>query len=383
MKLPRLRALEFIPHREGEINGFIVRDPLMLTGNVIFIPEPVAFILSFFDGEREFVDVQEAFLKKYGEMLFTEDIERLIDDFDSQLLLDNENYRSRLDNILREYREAPYRKLHSLPRTYKDFSLLRERIREKTKEKEEPEKGIISPHIDYERGLEGYSLAYSGWRAFEGKTLIFLGVNHTPFSDKFILTGKGYETPWGNVEPDLEAIKALEEVLEDPYGDELAHAFEHSIELNVAFLKALMDNFKMVGLLVPSFVHSIEEGKLPEGYEPVFEVLHELSSLPGYFLVSASDLSHYGLRFGDGVKAEKLLPSVEAFDRRILEQAERGNGDGFLSLFFPHKNATHVCGTGSIYVFLKSINTKGKLLGYFNALDPDGGSAVSFAALIY
>lgn len=383
MKLPRLRALEFIPHREGNINGFVVRDPLMLSESVIFVPEPVAFILSFFDGKKEFVDVQEAFLKRYGEMLFSEDLEKLIRDFDNQFLLDNERYHSRLEALQKEYREAPYRKLHSLPLTYKDFSALRERIRSGVREDGVAERGIIAPHIDYGRGFDGYALSYSGWRALEGKTIIFLGVNHTPFRDKFILTGKGYETPWGNVEPDKEVIKALEEVIESPYEDELAHAFEHSIELNVAFLKALLDNFKMVGLLVPSFTEAIEEGKLPGGNQEIFSLLGELSSLSKYILVSASDLSHYGLRFGDGVKAEELQSSVESFDRMLLKRVEEGDGDGFLSMFFPHKNATHVCGTGSIYVFLKSINTNGKLLGYFNAMDPDGSSAVSFAALIY
>lgn len=383
MKLPRLRALEFIPHREGEINGFIVRDPLMLSDSFIFVPEPVAFILSFFDGEKEFVDVQEAFLKRYGEMLFSEDLEKLIRDFDDHFFLENNRYHSRLEKLRKEYRRAPFRKLRSLPLTYKEFSELKEKIKNGVREGDVPEKGVIAPHIDYERGFDGYSLAYSGWKGFEGKTIIFLGVNHTPFSDKFILTRKGYETPWGNVKPDEEVIRALEEVIDDPYGDELAHAFEHSIELNVAFLRALVDNFKMVALLVPSFMEAIEEGKLPRDNQKIVSLLGEFPSLPGYFLVSASDLSHYGLRFGDGVKAEKLLPSVENFDRMLLKRVEEGDGDGFLSVFFPHKNATHVCGTGSIYVFLKSIKKKGKLLGYFNAMDPDGGSAVSFAALIY
>jgi len=383
MKLPRLRPLEFIPHRAGEIQGFIIRDPLMLSGNVMFVPEPVVFILSFFNGEKEMVDLQESFMKRYGEMLFSEDVEKLIEDLDNNLLLENENYFNVLRKLKEGYKNSLYRKLFSLPKTYTDFEELRERIKKAVNEGELPGYGIISPHIDYERGMQGYALAYSGWKGLEGKTLIFLGVNHTPFEDDFILSSKGYETPWGPVETDLEVLNAIGKLLENPYENEIAHAFEHSIELNVSFLKALVRDFKMVALLVPSFSEYIERGTLPVGYEKLFELLHFLAEDEKYVLVSAADLSHYGLRFGDQEKAENLLPYVESFDKTLLKKAQEGDRDGFLSLFFSGRNATHVCGTGAIYVFLKSIKRKGKLLGYFNALDTDRTSAVSFAALIY
>ena len=285
------------------------------------------------------------------------------------------------------FNSNPYIPMNSFPRTYSetysDFDSLRERIRAQVQASEGCERGIISPHIDYERGMRGYVLAYGGWEHLKDKTLIFLGVNHTPLRDGFILSSRGYMTPWGPVEVDREALKALEEVIEEPYSDEIAHFFEHSIELNVAFLKALTD-FKMVGLLVPSFAEFIAQGKLPDqNYQGIFSLLNNMALDENFVLVAAADLSHYGLSFGDSQKAEELRPQVEIFDRYILEKMQMGNGDGFLSSFFPHKNATRVCGTGAIYVFLKSVDKRGRLLGYFNAMDPDGSSAVSFAALIY
>ncbi len=379
MRLPKLREVEVIPYREGE---YIIRDPLLLSDQVLVVPEPVVFILSFLDGEKDELVLKEEFFRRYKEMLFSEDLEGLLKNLSENYLLEDENYIRKMDEIKEKFSRSPYVPLRSLRKSYTDFEALRERINRETPVGEAPRWGIISPHIDYERGRRGYSLAYGGWKELGGKTLIFLGVNHTPFRDKFILSSRGYMTPWGPVETNPEIVKALEEVIEDPYGDEVAHFFEHSIELNVSYLKALTD-FKMVGLLVPSFSQEIAEGALPgEELAPLFSLLNEMVKA-GHILVAAADLSHYGLSFGDEQRAQELLPHVEAFDRIILRKMEEGDGDGFLRSFFPHKNATKVCGTGAIYVFLKSVRERGKLLGYFNAMDPDGASAVSFAALIY
>ncbi len=380
MKLPKIRAVEILPYKEGE---FLLRDPLMLSDQVLVVPEPVVFILTFLDGESEEIALKEAFFRRYREMLFSEDLQEVLKTLGENYLLEDEAFRRRMEEIRREFYSYPYVPMRSLNRGNTDFEALRRRIREETLPGEGPERGIISPHIDYHRGRRGYALAYGGWRDLQGKTVVFLGVNHTPFRDKFILSSRGYMTPWGPVEADREAVKALEEVLEDPYGDEEAHMFEHSIELNVGYLKALTD-FKMVALLTPSFSPYIERGVLPgEEFSPLFSLLKEMAEDDNYILVAAADLSHYGRNFGDKEKAEELLPRVEALDRRLLREMEAGDAEGFLREFFPHKNATRVCGTGAIYVFLKSVGKEGKLLGYFNALDPDGTSAVSFAALIY
>ena len=380
MKLPKLRPVEIIPYREGE---YIIRDPLFLSGEVLVVPEPVIFVLSYLDGEKDELSLKEDFVRKYGEMLFSEDLEGIIKTLREHFLLEDEEYRRKMQELMEWFNSNPYVPMNSLPRTYSDFSSLRERIKSQVQVREECERGIISPHIDYERGMRGYALAYGGWEYLKGKTLIFLGVNHTPLRDGFILSSRGYMTPWGPVEVDRDALKALEEVIENPYSDEIAHFFEHSIELNVAFLKALTD-FKMVGLLVPSFSDFIAQGELPgEDFRRVFSLLEEMAEDDNFVLVAAADLSHYGISFGDKEKAEELLPQVEAFDRYILRKMEEGDGEGFLSSFFPHKNVTRVCGTGAIYVFLKSVNKRGRLLGYFNAMDPDGSSSVSFAALIY
>ncbi len=379
MRLPKLREVEVIPYREGE---YIIRDPLLLSDRVLVVPEPVVFILSFLDGEKDELLLKEEFFRRYREMLFSEDLRGILKNLSENYLLEDEVYMRKMQEVEEEFRASPYVPFRSLRKSYGDFEALKQRIKKETPPGEAPHWGIISPHIDYERGRRGYALAYGGWRELGEKTLVFLGVNHTPFRDKFILASKGYMTPWGPVEPDREAVKAIEQVLEDPYGDEVAHYFEHSIELNVSYLRALT-NFKMVGLLVPSFSKEIAEGALPgEEFSPLFSLLNEMSRA-GHILVAAADLSHYGLSFGDKQRAQELFPQVEAFDRIILRKMEEGDGDGFLRSFFPHKNATKVCGTGAICVFLKSVRSKGKLLGYFNAMEPDGTSAVSFAALIY
>lgn len=385
MKLPKVRGFELIPYRDRERQGFLISDPLRLSGNTLFLPEPAAFIVVHFDGQKDFAELQENFYRKYGEILFRERVEEIIKILDQNFLLENERFHQRIKREEEYFRSTPIRSLFSLSETRQKAVQLKKRLREAVRNQPERnfKKAIVSPHIDFERGLEGYSNSYSCYKKLEGKTVIFLGTNHTPFGEDFILTRKPFETPWKVVNPDLEIIEELEKALSTPYQFELAHRFEHSIELNVVFLSALIEDFKIVPVLTPSFTKNIQEKKLPVEYEPFFSKLKEISRQEKIVLVAAVDLSHIGIRFGTGVEAIRIMEAVEKFDRKIIDKIVNADPDGFLQLFFENKNATNVCGTGPLYTLLEVIEEKGILLGYYKALDPDGSSAVTFTSILF
>ncbi len=385
MKLPRLRAVELIPYQDNQNKGYILNDPLRLSGRSLFIPEPVAFIIAHFDGEKSFADLQENFYRRFGEILFREKVQEIISTLDENYLLENERFQKKMEEEKDAFASSPVREPYSLRLTPQQADTLKRRIQQAVSSfpPEKPSSAIVSPHIDYERGMEAYARCYACYRELEGKTLIILGTNHTPFGDDFILTRKSFLTPWARIDVNTEILEQLEQALDDPYRDEIAHRFEHSIELNVAFLSALTSNFKIVPLLAPSFSRHIEERRFPIEYEGFFAKLKEVSSPPDVLLVAAVDLSHVGLRFGTGVEASKIMAGVENFDRRLIDHILKGDPLGFLREFFPNGNATNVCGTGPLYTLLKVVEGPGRLLGYYRAMDPDGSSAVTFAALLF
>ncbi len=109
--------------------------------------------------------------------------------------------------------------------------------------------GLVSPHAGY---------MYSGPVAAHGffqvaqdglpKCVVILGPNHTGAgSGVSIMTSGKWKTPLGEVQIDEDlgnGIRLVSDIIDD---DIVAHAYEHSIEVQLPFLQHIFgDEFKMV-----------------------------------------------------------------------------------------------------------------------------------------
>lgn len=148
----------------------------------------------------------------------------------------------------------------------------------------QPPKALIVPHAGYiysgPVAASAYSLLEPVRQAIS--RVVLLGPSHRVPVDGLALPGAdAFATPLGAVEIDREAVtslSALPQVVELPE----AHRWEHSLEVQLPFLLAVLDRFTLVPLSV---------GDATE--QEVAEVLERLWGGAETLIVISSDLSHY------------------------------------------------------------------------------------------
>lgn len=147
--------------------------------------------------------------------------------------------------------------------------------------------GLISPHAGY---------IYSGPVAAHGyyyisreptpEVVVIIGPNHTGMgAGVSVWSGGKWITPLGEVEIDSELAERLkrEGVAEI---DEIAHLYEHSIEVQLPFLQFIYkEKFKIlpICMLLQDYETSFELGKI------LAKLLYDKSSL----IIASTDFSHY------------------------------------------------------------------------------------------
>jgi len=148
-----------------------------------------------------------------------------------------------------------------------------------------PPKLLITPHAGYE---------YCGAVAAHAYALI--GLRHHPVIRRVVLLGpahrvalrglaapeaQAFETPLGEVALDLAALAGLDALPQVVRSDRV-HEREHSIEVQLPFLQALLGSFTLVPLVVGD-----------AGAESVAQVLEQVWGGEETLIVISSDLSHY------------------------------------------------------------------------------------------
>ncbi len=79
-----------------------------------------------------------------------------------------------------------------------------------------------------------------------------------------------------------------------------------------------------------------------------------------------------------------LLSWLEAEDRALLGHAERMDGEAFFEHNRRDGDRRHVCGFSAIYTLLAAVPaTRGRVLHYGQAPEPETQSVVSFAAMAF
>lgn len=145
-------------------------------------------------------------------------------------------------------------------------------------------KAIIAPHAGYIYSGPTAAAVYAlvGLARERITRVVLLGPTHRVAVRGLALPeADAFETPLGRVPIDAEAvasIRTLPQVVVSP----AAHASEHSLEVHLPFLQAVLDSFR----LVPLAIGSAEPAE-------VAEVIDALWDGPETLIVVSSDLSHY------------------------------------------------------------------------------------------
>jgi AmmeMemoRadiSam system protein B len=407
MDYPKLRSIDAFPCESSGQKVIGLRDPSRLDDKVLLVSYPVFFVMSLFDGTRSLLDIKTEYMRKFGEILYAERLEEIIHHLDDHYLLENERFATYRRKLEEEFTTAHLRKAvfagtgydadpHKLMEQIDGFFIApRGPGTPGAARTGEPLKGLIAPHIDFQRGGTCYAWPYKALLELPPPDLfIVLGTVHVPTKNPFVLTRKNFETPLGTVPSETALIESLEKKLPfDPFQDEIVHKTEHTIEFQLLFLNYCFRNevpFKIIPVLCSSFHDAINEGVSPldkpdvRAFITALRETVEASPYQTCFIASA-DLAHCGIRFGDASPpSNDFLRNLEREDRALLSSVEAMDSESFYRSVQRDKDRRNICGLPPIYTLLSVLDAdKGTLLDYQQSVEPGGGSVVSYAGMVF
>lgn len=224
---------------------------------------------------------------------------------------------------------------------------------------ERPPKAIIAPHAGYIYSGPVAASAYARVAPLRGRisTVVLAGPAHrVPVRGAAVPKAGAFCTPLGEVNLDEEALAKLRRL---PFveSNDHAHAHEHSLEVHLPFLQAVLGEFRLVPVVVG--------GATPE---QMAQLLGEVWGGDETLVVVSSDLSHF-------------LPYGAAQSR------DRATADSILALS-PRLDPEDACGAAPVNGLLELARSRGlevELLDLRNSGDTAGGRSqvVGYASFMF
>jgi AmmeMemoRadiSam system protein B len=353
------------------------------------------------DGSNSVVDIQAAHMRRFGDMLFREQLDGLVKTLDDYLFLDNETSRARMQQLIDEFHKQVTRlPFHAGVSYESDPDGLRLQLESFfAPENDGPGKprppqtrktiaALMAPHIDLRAGGPSFAYAYKALvEANPVGTCVILGTGHEPLANCFALSRKNFETPLGSITADSDFIDRLTSRCSlDLFADEFAHRREHTIEFQTLFLSLLLPDVRIVPILCSFAVEELEQRR-PDICAMVDALRETLDSYPQpVCLISSVDLAHIGPRYGDPFRPHGgTVREHEKADRDLLEAMVTADADAFANILVREGNRRRICGFPPLYTMLKTLeNTvEGELLRY-DYTEVDGeGSFVTFGSMAF
>ena len=222
-------------------------------------------------------------------------------------------------------------------------------------------RGIVSPHAGYIYSGRTAARAFSAINpSFDG-TFVVLGPSHRGFLT--CASAVPWETPLGILETDTEFVNRLEVAV-----DELSHRDEHSLEVQMPFIKYRFPRSRVV----PVMMGPQDPASAAHLAERILEAVHRTGR--DVRIVASSDFSHY-------------VPEAEARrdDLAAIEPLATLDTDGFYRKV--RDLGVSACGYGPIAAMVLAARglgaRKGELLQYTTSGDVTGdrGQVVGYAAI--
>jgi len=196
------------------------------------------------------------------------------------------------------------------PGDEKSLRITLQKLTGNTPAKKQKVLAAVSPHAGY---------VYSGAVAAETlsgieipETVILLGPNHTGNGSPVALSTAIWDMPMGAVPVDQDlaaAILAESQFVEE---DELAHQYEHSLEVQIPFLQREQANLSIIPIAVSHVSYQVLE---EIGYS-IARVIRK--SKKEVLIVASSDMTHYESRQAAEQKDHFALEKLADMDPAVL-----------------------------------------------------------------
>jgi AmmeMemoRadiSam system protein B len=186
-------------------------------------------------------------------------------------------------------------------------SLVRQCLHQKSPPKKEHVKGCLVPHAGY---IYSGNVAGAVFARIEmPQKVVVLGVRHFPRGENAaILSDGAWQTPLGDLPIDAKLAEACKEQCPILKEDSIAHAQEHSLEVQLPFLQVLQPATQFV----PIALGTIKFEELQQIGEAVARVI--ASSQEEILLLASSDLNHYEDDLITRKKDALAIAQLEAMD---------------------------------------------------------------------
>jgi MEMO1 family protein len=246
-----------------------------------------------------------------------------------------------------------------------------------------PVAGVV-PHAGWMySGAVAAKVFQSIRRKAEPEAFVIFGAVHRWAEINGIYASGGWETPLGVMEVDeVLAARILEETRGSIVENPRVHSGEHSIEVELPFLKYLFPNAKFVPIAVNPDSRALDIGLR------VGEVLKSYGR--STVVIGSTDLTHYGeaYSFAPAGYGSGAHDWVRLNDARILRLAEEMKASEILGEARHHHNA---CGAGALAATVEASRTlgarRGHLVEYTTSYDvaPEGTfrMAVGYGGLLF
>ncbi|RLF31860.1 MAG: AmmeMemoRadiSam system protein B, partial [Thermoplasmata archaeon] len=231
-------------------------------------------------------------------------------------------------------------------------------------------KGIVVPHAGYE--YSGY-VAACAYReiARDGfpRKCIILGPNHQGIGTTVaIMTDGEWETPLGTVPIADDAKKYCTGIIEN---DEIAHQYEHSIEVQLPFLQFLSNDFSFIPVCIGW-----------QEWDIVREVGDILSQADDVLFIASSDFSH--VDFSGFPSEREVDEQVKKKDMMAIGEILNLDAKGLVETV--RRYGITMCGYGAVAAMLQALKGKAtgaRLLRYATSYDVAPGTyCVGYAAIV-
>jgi AmmeMemoRadiSam system protein B len=432
---PKLRPVEVRSFVDQGRPVFVLRDPLALSDKVTIVPQVLGPLLALLDGSRDVAGLHASLLVRAGLRVAPEIIQRVIDQLDEALLLQNDHFAQAYAETLRTYRMASFRPpalagpsypaepdaLRSLLDGYlggisvngsnANSSLghlaspghvtpdplqvsLGDSNGSERSERSECHTGIVglvSPHIDYQRGGRVYAGVWERAAAAvrDADLVIILGTDHAGGAGRITLTRQHYATPYGVLPTASDVVDAIAAVIgeEAAFAEEIHHRGEHSVELAAVWLHHMRDGrpCQVVPILCGSFHHFVQGQADPATdatLNATLDALRSASAGRRVVVVAAADLAHVGPAFSDPSPIDHIqFARLQAADEILIQTITDGDADAFFRTIAAEGDRRNVCGLPPIYLTLRLLNGQGRgeLTGYERC--PADGQNTSFVSV--
>ncbi len=224
----------------------------------------------------------------------------------------------------------------------------------------EPEPGepmaLIAPHagLMYSGPIAAY--AYNQLRGRDIDVAILVGPSHYVGFDGVAVFERGlFETPFGPVPIAEECAAAIAKGAPQVHSHPTAHVREHSLEMQLPFLKRVLPRAEIVPLVMGF--------QRRETAYALGEAIAGAVAGRKAVLVASTDLSHY-----------QTAPTAAKLDDELIQHVRRFDPDGLMSLL--EACPEHACGGGPTVAVMRAAKILGALdsrvLKYGNSGDVSG-----------